>query len=225
MNMTVQYFRDSKPGPELEIEKIVTNKIPQLFPHNPEDEFFWTGSSVPIGSSLPDLLIAVCEPKIFSLSKLKITPTNILSYLRAVGNVKLETISKRIGESEKIILKYITDLIDLEIVDTCNNTYFLRPEWRNIISDIISIEVKVSNWRKVIDQALRNSIYCHRSYVAIPEKILIKLCNNPHIKAYGVGILSIRKDGNVIVVKNARKSKPTVWSYYYKIASLIAQKN
>ena len=223
--MIIKHFRDPKPGPELELEKFVTSEIPQIFSEYAKDKYFWTGYSVPIGAGLPDLLLAICKPQIFALSKLKIAPDNILSYLRAVRNVRLETISKRIGYSEKVIIKYINDLIELEIVDQNNNTFFLKPEWRNIIPELISIEVKVANWKKVIDQAIRNTIYSHRSYIAIPEKIAFYIKSNSNLKKYGIGILSIKENGRVNIIKNARKSQPTIWSYYYKIASIIAQKH
>ena len=57
-------------------------------------------------------------------------------------------------------------------------------------ADLISIEVKISDWRKVLKQALDNLFYVDLSYVALPERRVPSI-DLTMFRSEGVGLISV----------------------------------
>jgi len=57
-------------------------------------------------------------------------------------------------------------------------------------TELISIEVKISDWKKVFRQALDNLFYVNLSYVALPEKCVSKV-DLTVFESEGVGVVSV----------------------------------
>jgi len=206
--MDVAYFRPQRSGPEAVVENAVVNQIQNLFPS--EGCFLWTAGSPPIGAGMPDLVVVSCEPQVFVLAQVEIPTAHILAYLRAVGCARLETIIERVGMPQETIIRCLNDLVKVEAVSRGKNTYSLLPIWREILPEIVTIEVKVTDWKRAVKQAARNRIFAHRSFVALPDHV-------------GIGLLSVADDHAVSVLRRSRRCKPRVWMYYYEIASLAAR--
>jgi hypothetical protein len=148
--------------------------------------------------------------------------SHILGYLRAVGRAKAETISERVGGSVKVIVRCLEGLRQIEVVSASADVYTLAPDWRHILPDIVAIEVKVADWRKAISQAARNRIFAHRSFVAFPRDVADRSKGEPILSRLGIGVLSVGDDGEVHIVKQARRHRPCVWTYYYQLAHIVA---
>lgn len=219
--MTITYFRPQKDGPEAPIENAVADYSPHLIPN--EKSILWTAGSPPIGAGMPDLVVVSCEPQVVVLAQVELATTHILAYLRAVGCARLETIIERVGMPERTVVRCLNDLIDVSVVIKGQGTYSLLPLWRKILPEIVTIEVKVSNWRKAIEQASRNRIFAHRSFIALPYLLAKRVQFDPILKQRGIGLLSVNKDYDINLLRNARRHKPRVWTYYYQIASLVAR--
>jgi hypothetical protein len=173
--------------------------------------------SLPVGSGVPDILLASWQPAVLSLATISVPIVDILAYLRVVPRAKNGTIAARLRESERSTLR------KMELLGEVQKDWFsLSEEWRHVLSDVIAIEVKVSDWRGVLAQASRNSIFAHKSFVAMPERQAHKLVKLPMTRELGIGILSVARDGSVTLVKKARRRQPTVSSYCYQIASVLA---
>lgn len=218
--MEVTYFRPQRPGPESIIENAVARCVPDLFPTDPE--LRWTAGSLPIGAGAPDLVIVICEPQVFALAQTEMATSEILAYLRAVGRARLDTISSRLRQPREIIIRRLNGLVDAEAVSNNSDTFSLLPRWRHILPEIVTVEAKVSNWRKAIDQASRNRIFAHKSFVALPDRVAKRVQSERIFGTLGLGLLSVDENHEVKVLKQPRIGRPRVWTYYYDLAFLIA---
>ena len=216
----VTQFRSRRHGPEALIQDTVVAQIRELFCPNLHS---WTAASVPLGAGIPDLVVVSYDPQVFALANAELSDAQILAYLRAVGKARLETIAQRMGTSRRKLHSRITCLVEASALETSSNTFSLSPPWREILPEIITIEVKVSNWQRAIEQAARNRIFAHRSYVALPAKIAQRVRAQSLFGDLGIGLISVSEDDSASVIRKPRRTRPTVWTYYYQLASLLAR--
>lgn len=221
--MDIAYFRPRKPGPESIIENAVADQIPNLFSN--ETHSLWAAGAPTIGAGMPDLVIVTFQPQVSVLATVDIPTVHILAYLRVVGCARLDTIIERIGMPHKTTVRCLNNLIDVEAVSRVKDKYSLPPIWRQILQEIVTIEVKVSNWKRAVEQAARNRIFSHRSFIALPESVAKRVRSESVFKQLGVGLISVGDDHMVSVLRRARSRKPRVWKYYYEIAYLLANNN
>jgi hypothetical protein len=220
-HITIRYG-NLRPGPEATMQTHVESALHLLF--DLQGWLVWTGGSVPVGAGQPDLLLAKCQASISKLGAIPSMPQALLGYLRAVGSARPETISMRLGCSDRCVGKLIDDLIQKGVVESNERGGIsLVHDCRDVLKDVIAIEVKVSDWRRAIHQAIRNTIVAHRSYVALPSVIASRIRNEELMQSFGIGILSIDANGDVKTVRRARKATPKVWTYYYTIAALASE--
>ena len=131
---------------------------------------------------------------------------------------------RAIGRPNSYVIKLISELSRESIVQSnARGSVCLASDCRDILKDVIAIEVKVSDWRKATHQAIRNTIVAHRSYVALPSTVAHRVRNEELIQSFGIGILSVDASGTVRTVRRARKALPKVWSYYFAIATLASE--
>jgi DNA-binding Lrp family transcriptional regulator len=213
-------FRARRHGPEALMQDIVAGQISGLFCPSQNS---WTAASVPLGAGIPDLVVVSYCPQVFALANAELTDAQILAYLRAVGKARLETIAERMGTSPKKLSNRLSCLVDAEAIETSSNTFSLSPLWRQILPEIITIEVKVSNWQKAIEQAARNKIFSHLSFVALPESVAYRVRTEPQIRNLGIGLISVSEGTTATVIKRPRRRQPIVWTYYYQLASILAR--
>ena len=218
--MDIAYFRPRRSGAEAVIENAVADQIQNLF--GSETHTLWTAGSPPIGAGMPDLVVVSCEPQVFVLAQVEMPTAHILAYLRAVGFARLETIIERMGMPQATTIRCLNDLTEIAAVSRTNDTYSLLPVWRQILPEIVTIEIKVTNWRRAVEQAARNCIFAHRSFVALPHHLAQRVRLEPILRQLGVGLLSVADDHAVSVLRRSRRRKPRVWKYYYEIACLVA---
>ncbi len=216
----ITQFRPRRHGPEAIIQDIVADRIPELFAHRP---YSWTASSVPLGAGVPDLVVVSYKPQVFALANIELADAQILAYLRAVGKARLETIALRIGTSPKKLSDRLDCLVEGSAIKASSNTFSLSEPWRQILPEIITIEVKVSNWQRAIEQAARNRIFAHLSFVALPDKTALRIRKEALVARLGIGLISVSDDGAASVIRKPRRTRPTVWTYYYQLASLLAR--
>jgi DNA-binding Lrp family transcriptional regulator len=222
MSTMVTHFRPQRPGPEAIIQDIVAQRIPQLFSASCHQS--WTGASVPLGAGIPDLVVASYYPQVFGIAHVDLSDARILAYLRAVGRARLDTIAQRMGNSAQIISRRLAALLEAEaVVVQSSDTFLLSPRWREILPEIITIEVKVSKWQRAVEQAARNRIFAHRSFVALPVSVARRIRTEPVFRQLGLGLLSVSKANSVSIVRRARRRQPVVWLYYYRLASILAR--
>jgi hypothetical protein len=115
------------------------------------------------------------------------------------------------------------DRLVQSVITTCvDDVYALRPAWRNILTEIATVEVKVSDWKSAVAQATRNSIFSHHSYIAMPDRIAHKVSADHYVIRGGIGVLAVADDRSVTRISRSRKTRTSIWQYYYKIAIALA---
>jgi|SRR5882724_1004914 len=216
---TLTQFRPRREGPEAVIQDLVAERIPNLFCPR---RYSWTAASVPLGAGIPDLVVVSYYPEVFALASVEQSDSQILAYLRAVGKASLDTIAAGMGTSTKKMRSRLSSLITVEAIKESSNLFFLSSLWRRILPEVITIEVKVSNWQRAIKQAARNRIFTHYSFVALPENIALRIRTESVFSKLGIGLISV-SDTTAVVIKRPCRRNPTVWIYYYRLASLLAR--
>lgn len=214
-------FRPLRPGPEAVLQRAVEGQLSSLFPQ--EDRLVWTAGSVPLGAGRPDILMTSCEPEILAITAADVKSHTLLAYLRAVRCAKPDTISERLGQNLKAVQRSLSSLVESNIVILDQGGYSLTESWRAVLPEVVTIEVKVADWRRAVAQAARNRLFAHRSFVALPEATAVRVKTENLFRDLGIGVLAVTPDGNVHVARRARRTTPKVWSYYYSLAFLAAE--
>lgn len=217
----VTYFRPRCTGPEALIEDRVAAHIPALF--HGRRQRCWTAASVPLGAGIPDLLIVVYEPLALALADADLSDVHILGYLRAVHSARLDTIATRLRVPPQAMSHRLYRLVEARALRVTGETFALTSSCRDLLPEIITIEVKVGNWQRAAAQARRNRIFSHRSFVALPNAVAARVRCESAFTRFGIGVLSVAQDGSVEVARNARRGRPVVWDYYYQLATLIGR--
>ena len=216
----VPFFRPRRDGPECKLEDRVIDHLPHLF----GSEYpVWMAGSVPLGAGLPDLILATYHTLVAGLAEAGPVETNILAYLRVVGRARPDTIATRLRLSQKIAEQCVKTLLAADALTACARSVTLTPICRNLLPEVTAIEVKVDNWQRALSQAIRNRIFAHRSFIALPVGVAVRVYRAPALIRNGIGVIGIDGVGRVTVVKPAVSGRPKVWAYYYKLAVLVGQ--
>ncbi len=217
----INHFRPRRDGPERLMQDQIASRIPDLFSAPYPD--VWAGASLPIGAGLPDLVISSFHRQVLALASVELTDAEVLAYLRAVGRAKLDTIAQRMSASKRSVERTLSALVEAQAVTTREDLFILSPLWRDILPEIMTIEVKVSNWQKAVEQASRNRIFAHRSFVALPDRVAERVREEELVGKLGLGVLAVSDAGDVRLLRKARRTQPLVWVYYYKLAAMLAK--
>jgi hypothetical protein len=217
----VTFFRPRREGPECVIEDCLIDHLPDLFGSSRPA---WMAGSVPLGAGLPDLVVAAYQPLVAGLAGSGAVETNILAYLRVVGRARPDTIAARLRLSPRTAATRLRMLLDAEALTDRSGSVSLTPDCRDILPEVIAIEVKIGNWQRALAQALRNRIFAHRSFIALPETVAARVRRAPAILQSGVGVIAVDGERGATIVKQAASGQPKVWTYYYKLAALIGQR-
>jgi hypothetical protein len=210
-----------KQGPEAPLQHAVEVQLLDLFPQ--QDRLVWRAGSAPVGAGKPDIILAGCAPEVVALDHKDARARALLAYLRIARKAKLATMSTRLGYDTNSVRKSIEGLVESKIVLSENDSFKLSEPWKSVLPEIITIEAKVGDWRRALNQAVRNQLFAHRSFVALPSSVALRARDDEMFKRYGIGILSVEKCDSVRVLRHARRATPRIWLYYYLIASLAAE--
>lgn len=219
---SVRYFRPRVDGPEQQIEDAVVESLQDIFAR--QDWPVWHGGYVPIGAGLPDVVSVWYDPQVVTLAGFQSQDGHILAYLRSVRRVSPDTIAERLRFRPSVVEKRVAWLENSGVVEReSENCISMLPAWRRILPEVVTIEAKVADWQSALQQAIRNRIFAHRSFVALPESVAARMDFAHGFSKHGVGILAVSESGDVHVRREARKSKPNVWNYYFHLAAIAAK--
>jgi hypothetical protein len=177
---------------------------------------------LPIGAGLPDFVIATYIPDVTALARSHCGNVNSLAYLRVVRKARLDTLSARLGEPPEKLRSCLSKLVEAQILTSEKGTFSLAPAWRDVLPEVIAVEVKVEKWRRALSQAIRNLSFAHRSYVALPSAVAHRVRSEPDFRQLGIGLLAVNGKEGVKVVRTARRNRPRVWRRYYELAFELA---
>lgn len=219
--LPVTFFRPRRDGPETRIEDCVIEHLPALFGSaHPA----WMAGSVPLGAGMPDLIVAAYQPLVAGLSGSGAVESNILAYLRVVGRAKPNTIAARLRLAPNAAERRIRALLEADALTAASGgSVALTPTCRDILPAVTAIEVKVANWQRALGQALRNGIFAHRSFIAVPDAVAARALRTQALRQSGIGVIAVDSRGSAEIVKQAVSRQPRVWTYYYRLAALVGQ--
>lgn len=216
---TIQAFDSPRAGPELQLQTAVCSSLAQLL--DDLDLPTWAGVALPVGGGIPDVLAASYDPCVEALCSLSLEQISLISYLSGVRSASSITISKRTNQTANSVTRHLEELLYRGIVSRIGGAYRLGDKWKHVLPDLVAIEVKVSDWRRGIQQASRNRLFAGRSYLAVPLRTARRIKNDPFARSSGIGILGITEDGGIQIVKRSRRQRPRIWSYYFRVARAV----
>ncbi len=217
----ITQYRPRRSGPESVIQETVEKRVHSFIPPTAVD--IWTAAALPLGAGVPDLVVASYHRDVLALAQVDISHSEILAYLRVVGRARLETIADRLQMPEKTVRKGLEALLDARALSVSDNVFALPTLWKQILPEIVTIEVKVSDWRRAVEQAARNRIFAHRSYVALPQRIAERARMEPLFGHLGLGLVGVTEEKTLEIVRKPRRRQPIVWTYYYRLAAVLAR--
>lgn len=220
----VTYYRSRQPGPEALIEDALLEEIPNILSSNAHP--FWIAAYLTIGAGLPDYTVAAFKSEIFKIADVDQVSTDLLAYLRSVSHARADTIANRLCQSLDETMTTLIELVTAGVVVENGKTFRLSKTWHSILPDVFTIEAKVVNWQNAIEQAIRNQLFSHRSFIALPTKTAQKASfNSNKVKEFGIGVIGVSEDGSVSILRQARRTNPKVWTYYFKVALQVVKKS
>jgi len=182
----------------------------------------WAAAHPAIGAGLPDLVLVSWRGSRIPRKVLEPADAQLFAYLRAVARIRPTTLAARLRLPAARVEERLDVLRSLRAVRRTGMAYSMAPRWRDILAEVVTIESKVSKWRHAIQQARRNRLFSHRSYVALPEQLAARVSSDADFLASGVGLLSVSDRGATLVVHEATVGLPRIWVYYYRLAVLAA---
>lgn len=109
---------------------------------------------------------------------------------------------KKKNALEKLIKKGFVDELDNGKIQTAHDL-------RRHVTTSYSIELKLSKWKKALEQAVRGKSFSEYQYVALDEDNVLRAIDNLELfEEYGVGLMEISEDGDVYIHKEPSRQKP-----------------
>jgi len=174
------------------------------------------------GLGYPDLVCIVWDGEIEMKWKekrnyLTINDIKILHHLyNSKAYKSIEEISRKLNFSLKGTQKSIEKLNNAELI-IINDKNKLKIKKINeifFVKEIISIEAKLRNWRKALEQSFNNTLFSSQSYILFPQKNitenLINTYNNTNI-----GIISFDRSYSVFKKVKRQKIPASLTSWFF----------
>lgn len=185
---------------------------------------FWLGE-VDCNRGRPDIVFAFLADKdgklgetSESLSKAftQMTKARIITQLKKSKSISVDDIKQLTGYTIRTIRQHLNELVKLGIVSVNQKQLFnLSHSYKIPDAEIWTFELKVSNWRRAIYQALRYRGFSHYVVVVMPKENIEYAKNNIKIfKNLNVGLATINENGDIQFLKKPRKRLPISESHY-----------
>lgn len=219
-DVNVSFFQARIPGPEQAIEDAVLREARTLF--GAHSQSWATLASVRIGAGIPDLTFCAFR-SVLRDYPLEITKgAAILGYLRGVVQARPDTIARRLAAPVDETEETLKQLREKRIARSRGGVYWLDERWKHVLSQVITVEAKVTDWRGAVDQAIRNLLFSTRSYIALPATAAARASAYDAVRQFGIGVLAVDENGEVSIERRGRSQAPRLWAYYYQVAQTLA---
>jgi predicted transcriptional regulator len=188
------------------------------------------GSEIPCREGISDMVAASCTPnqleyikRLASLEGLD-SSTKILSLLKENAPRTFEYLIKKSNYKPETVRLAIRRLSQAGLIKEIDRNRFLKTKSAFLESCLIySFEVKLSDIKRALFQAMQHKVFADYSYVVFPlEKRNALLKHREVFDRFSIGILlySEEKD-NLVVSQRAKKSTVTNnWSRLYTLGKL-----
>lgn len=135
----------------------------------------------------------------FQLDHYSPSYARVISSLNKRSSVSAATLVVRTGLSANYLLKVTNELGSHGIITQTKKGYLLSKEVKLPGNDYISIEFKLSDWRKALTQASRHTAFAKNCWVVMPENKykLLKERSNQFSK-HGVSVATYDPDSKQV---------------------------
>lgn len=150
-------------------------------------------------------------------NQLNRTDIKILHHLYNVKIFKEKSeITKKLGFSLRKANKSVGKLLEAELVTVNKQNKIKIKLIKEIffIKEIISIEAKLHNWKKALEQSVNNTYFSSQSYALFPGKIITKRLLEEYINT-DVGIISFEKSYRIIKKPKRRIIPSSLSSWFF----------
>ncbi|WP_049986561.1 hypothetical protein [Halobellus rufus] len=109
---------------------------------------------------------------------------------------------KKQNALEELLKKGFVEELDNGKIQTAHDL-------RRHVTTSYSIELKLSKWKKALEQAVRGKSFSEYQYVALDGDNVLRAMDNLELfEEYGVGLMEISEEGDICVYKEPSRQKP-----------------
>ncbi len=158
---------------------------------------FVFSTELEIGAGIVDILLGrstkeyepIPDTVVPSLRKLAGSSVVVLSYLYSQRPLTANTLAKRSGLDTNLVVNALAHLLELGLCRQPSTNTYMRTSITDQFTELISIEGKLQNWRKALQQAYRNRLFSTYSYVVLDARHARPACSNIDLfRNCGVGL-------------------------------------
>jgi len=175
---------------------------------------FLTGNVVvstelPVGAGIVDVVAGQIEnrPKNkFNYETLTRTEAYVLSHLYYKQRLRLDTIARR---TELPIAVVENVLVKLHSGGYCTTSGQCYIRTKPLVNNLVAIEGKIKNWKRALQQAIRNQLFSSQSFVALDAKYSKPAIQNIMIfEKYHIGLAIVFRSGFIHVIYSPPHTHP-----------------
>lgn len=165
-------------------------------------------TELPVGAGVVDIVagqIKDCSRKEFCYQTLTRTQAYILSHLYYKRRLKLTTIARR----TELPIEFVKNTL----ITLCQGGYCIASGQcyvrTSLVTSLIAIEGKIRDWKRALQQAIRNQLFSSQSFVAIDAKYSQPALKNILLfKKHHIGLAIVFRSGSIQVVYSPPNSHP-----------------
>lgn len=180
----------------------------------------WVAAEVPTASSIADVAAARFDPGVLAArvgdhARAVTLPLRVRT-LDAIANrgiSRITTLASRMGSNPKA-LSYSTlrPLAADGWVKIDEGRVFMVRAWRPLCTEVMTVEMKLSDWRGALGQARSQARSANRVWVVLPEKTGKTIANAlPEFRENGIGLATLASDDTLRIHYGARQQSPVRW--------------
>ncbi len=202
---------------EAELIQTVLDQLEKFLPFTGDYAAF---QEVPIGAGIVDVMIGaahtaqlatrITDQKL-ATRRIKGIEAVVLASLYDRKPLKLETITRRCHLESKKVQTSLNRLLNWGFCFQPTVRTYLRAPAANQFASLISIEGKLQNWKKALEQAARNRLFSSYSYVVIDAKKArpaVKQIDRFKQSGVGLAIAAANERTVTIIYRPPRSSGP-----------------
>jgi len=134
----------------------------------------------------------------------------VMRVLSVNGPSSAEVLSQLSGLAMSTVRRVSTRLVKQNLATEAGGRFSLLTRNPKINGELWAIEVKLSDWRQALYQAVRCKQYADRVFVAMPaEKAPLLRKQRGYFDPHGVGVLLLERDGSVSTLWNGLRFRNT----------------
>lgn len=205
----------AKPGPEQALVRHVSRWLEKSVPSSA----VWIGLDMPVGSGIPDIVAFCSDARISPTFRPHELDSAILAFVREKSSARCSAVMRQFASIDaEYLISRIECLAVNGLLETSEDPIMLNKSYNGITQQVVTVEVKISNWKIALKQAKRNQLFSTRAFVALPQQTACRIAKSKEFTDLtSIGILSVDDDGEVDCIHSGRTLEPVLWSYFYSI--------